>query len=282
MRLARRFAAQLAATLLATSQWPPAAISADNNKRAVAIVCGGFLIPPEQYKSYAKALEEVGCAAALYADGSTLSKPQNLDEGARAILEQADFLQRDLSMEAEVPLVLLGHSRGAKVATLAAAQSKRKVAALVLLDPVDATGPDPTTVLPQLESLSKVPTAILGSGAGAGDCSQNDYLRFEAALGKATAPRLVGVLARAGHTQFVDNRRVLTVDVCTTGRDKDPVIREVALAATSAWVGAALPPGGLEAGAPAVMAPGARLQGAVADLSERSFAAAVEWRSADL
>ena len=184
-----------------------------------------------------------------------------------------------------MPLVLLGHSRGAKVATVAAAKSKRRVAALVLLDPVDATGPDPTTALPQLQSLGRVPTVILGSGAGAGDCSQNDYLRFEAALEKSGAPRLVGVLDRAGHTQFVDNRRVLTVDVCTTGRDKDAVIREVALAATTAWVGAALKPQPLSgAGAAAATAPGAsaRLQAAVSDLSERHFAAAVAWRSADL
>lgn len=37
-----------------------------------AVVAGGYLIPPEeQYASYAAALERVGCAVRLYADGGT-------------------------------------------------------------------------------------------------------------------------------------------------------------------------------------------------------------------
>ena len=88
------------------------------------------------------------------------------------------------------------------------------------------------------------------------------------------SPRLVGVLKRAGHTQFVDNRRVLTVDVCTTGRDKDPAIRDVALAATAQWVEASLNEKMEELTE-------ARSR-AVATLRETPFEAAVEWESADL
>ena len=52
---------------------------------------GGRLIPPEeQYASYAAALERVGCAVRLYADGGTMSRPGDLQAGAQAILAQAD------------------------------------------------------------------------------------------------------------------------------------------------------------------------------------------------
>ena len=299
MKADRRLAAQLAATLLAlpspqqsiSSSFllrpTPAAAAPPTPLRAVAVVAGGFLIPPEeQYASYAAALERVGCAVRLYADGGTMSRPGDLQAGAQAILAQADELARASGLPPTAPLVLLGHSRGAKTCALAAALSSgssgggqqrqpRRVASLVLIDPVDATGPDPSSALGELQQLSRaVPTCILGSGAGAGDCSQNDYRKFAAALASSRSPRLVGVLKRAGHTQFVDNRRVLTVDVCTTGRDRDPAIRDVALAATAQWVEASLNENVEELTE-------ARSR-AVATLRETPFEAAVEWESADL
>ena len=302
MKADRRLAAQLAATLLAlpspqqsiSSSFllrpTPAAAAPPTPLRAVAVVAGGFLIPPEeQYASYAAALERVGCAVRLYADGGTMSRPGDLQAGAQAILAQADELARASGLPPTAPLVLLGHSRRAKTCALAAALSSsngsssgvgqqrqpRCVASLVLIDPVDATGPDPSSALGELQQLSRaVPTCILGSGAGAGDCSQNDYRKFAAALASSRSPRLVGVLKRAGHTQFVDNRRVLTVDVCTTGRDRDPAIRDVALAATAQWVEASLNENVEELTE-------ARSR-AVATLRETPFEAAVEWESADL
>lgn len=146
------------------------------------------------------------------------------------------------------------------------------MAALVLLDPVDATGPDPSTVLPDLARLN-VPTAILGSGKSEFDCAppESNYERFAEAVGqKDSTPRLVGVLRRAGHTQFVDNRKVLSVDVCTTGKDKDAAVREVALATASEWVEAALAPSS---------APGVSCKRAAEALRGREFAASVEWRA---
>ena len=93
---------------------------------------------------------------------------------------------------------------------------------MVLLDPVDATSKDPATVLESLASL-RVPTAILGSRLGAIDgCAPSgaNYESFALALDAAT-PRIVGLLGRAGHTQFVDRRRALLVDVCTPDKDAD-------------------------------------------------------------
>ena len=40
---------------------------------SVAAVAGGFLIPKEQYESYAAALDALGCATILFQDESTLS-----------------------------------------------------------------------------------------------------------------------------------------------------------------------------------------------------------------
>jgi hypothetical protein len=115
-----------------------------------AVVAGGYLIPPEeQYASYAAALERVGCAVRLYADGGTMSRPGDLQAGAQAILAQADELARAAGLPPTAPLVLLGHSRGAKTCALAAALSSsngsssgvgqqrqpRCVASLVLIRP---------------------------------------------------------------------------------------------------------------------------------------------------
>ena len=92
------------------------------------------------------------------------------------------------------------------------------MAALVLLDPVDQTEPDPSTVLPELETL-RVPAAVLGSGRSAYDCAPtgSNYVDYADALARGRAPRLIGLMGRAGHMQFVDDRRALSVDVCTPG-----------------------------------------------------------------
>ena len=246
----------------------PAPASAGDLVKAEAVVAGGFLIPSEQYKSYAALFDQIGCSSELYADESTLSRPLTLQAGAESLLNRLDATQHS-------PLILLGHSRGCKTCIEAAARTKRRVAAMVLLDPVDRTGPDPESVLSLLETL-KVPTAILGTGRG-DDCAPQgaNWAKFEEALGRSSTPRLIGVLPRAGHTQFVDNRRILSVDVCTTGRDKDTAIREVAMSLVSAWSQAALVHGSVGEQS------SARKQ-AFAALQDEEFSAAVEWTAYDL
>ena len=265
--ISRRVATKAAAALLAAAASSP--LNAEPPPpAALAVVAGGFLIPSTQYQSYADALERLGCATLLYADESTLSKPRLVTEGAGALLEQAEALARQRGVAPSAPLVLLGHSRGCKTCVAAAAQSRRRVAALVLLDPVDKTDPDPTTVLPTLGSL-RVPTVLLGSGRSGFDCAptNSNYERFAESLSAAT-PRLVGRLGSAGHTQFVDDRRALSVDVCTPGRVSDAAVREVALATSEAWVRAALLDGA--SGSEQRVREVTRLQ-------ETQFAAGVEW-----
>jgi hypothetical protein len=239
----RRLFARLTALCVGTSKLPSHAVGTAGGASPIglAVVAGGFLIPAPQYASYARALDQIGVSAAVYADASTLSQPQELAVGARALLSLAEARATDLKLPSSTPLFLIGHSRGCKTCIAAAAQSTRPVGALVLVDPVDKTGPDPSTVLPTLEALA-VPTAILGSGKSGYDCAPTgaNYVSFSEALARSCTPQMVGLLTRAGHTQFVDNRRVLAVDVCTTGKDSDDSIREVALATTTAWVTAAL------------------------------------------
>ena len=273
-RLDRRCALSTSCALasLLSSSWPAGAN--EPSRAAVAVVAGGFLIPSEQYQSLATAFEDLGFASALYADESTLSQPQPLDMGADSLLRRAEACASQSQLGSSAPLILLGHSRGCKTSVIAAAKAKRRVAAMILLDPVDRTGPDPQTVLPVLETL-KVPTAILGTGQSAFDCAppESNYERFAEALKRASTPRLIGRLPRAGHTQFVDNRRVLSVDVCTTGKDRDAAIREVAIATARVWSTAALQP--------PKEASSARMA-AAAQLDQQNFSAAVEWLAEDL
>lgn len=257
------------AALLAASTLPSHAD--DRALKPLAVVAGGFLIPGEQYKSYQERLEGFG-SALTYTDESTLSKPRAPADGASTLLDQAEQLATQNKLAKAAPLVLLGHSRGCKTIIAAAARTKRRVAALVLVDPVDATGPDPSSVLDELSRL-RVPTALIGSGKSAFDCAPtgSNYVAFADALQRARAPRLVALLPKAGHTQFIDNRRVLSTDVCTTGREPDALVREVALEIAAAWTAAA------------VTSPVDRsLREAAESLRTRKFGASVMWEDGDL
>lgn len=270
---ARRLVARLVAGLIATSGSQQArSAQQPGPARPIAVVAGGFLIPPEQFTSYAEALRNVGCSSLLYKEDSTLSNPQPVAVSAD------DIVMNQLRGVGASPLFFVGHSRGCKVAVLAASRAKKMkmdVGGLVLLDPVDSTSKDPSTCLPELEALA-VPTAILHAGLSTLDgCAPTgaNYIGFADALKRSSTPRLIGALPRAGHTQFVDNRRALALDVCTPGKDKDAGVREVALTMTSAWVGAALTPLSQRTEA---------RKKAVASLREREFAAEVAWLDADL
>ena len=77
---------------------------------------------------------------------------------------------------------------------------------------------------------------MLGSGVGSSDCAPPgaNFAAFYAALAPGT-PRLLGVLARAGHTQFLDDRPGLFLDVCSAGADSDRAVGDVARTAMAVW-----------------------------------------------
>jgi hypothetical protein len=80
---------------------------------------------------------------------------------------------------------------------------------MVLLDLLDVTPFEGESVLAVLRTLY-VPTCVLGSGVGAGDCAPLDtnFAAFYAALSARQTPRLLGVLRNAEHTQFCRRARV--------------------------------------------------------------------------
>lgn len=260
---------------------------------ALALVVTGFLLPASQYGSYARLLEDLGMRALTFSDGSTLREPASLGAASAAALEACEAEASRLGLPRSTPLVLLGHSRGCKACVLAAAASARPVAAMLLLDPVDSTAFETASALPALRTL-RVPTLVLGSGAGSGDCAplNANFAAFYAALAAAGAPRLLGFLPAAGHTQFLDARGAL-LDVCAAGADADEAVRELGAAAIAAWCARFVPgvrerlgppaEGGL---ASAGWAPAARAVGRGADLvpalESRCFRAAVTWRAGGL
>eukprot|EP00966_Prymnesium_polylepis_P008979 207296-Prymnesium_polylepis.1 len=243
-RSAARWAAHAAAASAFQIPWAtpasevtlPAVAAAPS---AIAVVAPGFLLSRENYGSYIDLLEELGICSVCMSDRS-LTAPSTLEEGSQALLSQAEQEAARRGLPDDVPLVMVGHSRGAKLAVLAAAASTRPVAAMVLLDPVDATVWERDSAMTQLARLS-VPTAVVGAAA-AGDCAplSGNFNTFYRTLEAAGAPRLLALLPSAGHMQFVDRRSAL-LDICPSGSDDDPSVHEVAMAVISAWLAAFVP-----------------------------------------
>jgi pimeloyl-ACP methyl ester carboxylesterase len=273
--LARALASWLCA--LVAPRAAPLSFAAAPPPVALALVVTGFLLPPAQYASYAELIDGLGMLPVLFSDGSSFRAPSPLGGAATAALSAAEARAADVGLHASAPLVLVGHSRGAKECVLAARASGRRVACMVLLDPVDATSFEPESVLQILEAL-RVPTCVLGTAAGGGDCAPRgaNYDAFYAALARAGTPRLLGVLGRAGHTQFLNDRESL-LDVCARGADSDAAVREVALAAVAAWCGRYVP--GVVRADRSDRAGSVVDGGVLEELSSRTFRAAVAWQS---
>ncbi|KAJ1619221.1 hypothetical protein T492DRAFT_1087351 [Pavlovales sp. CCMP2436] len=265
---------------------------------ALALVITGFLTPAEQYRSYVGLLAELGIATITFNDGSTLRAACPLGTGAARALAAVEAEAERLGLSASTPLVLVGHSRGAKECVLAAAQSTRPIAAFCLYDPVDSTVFEPDSTLPILSAL-KVPSLVLGSGVGFGDCAplNSNFAAFWDTLSAAKAPRLLGFMRCTGHTQFLDDRGNM-LDVCSAGDDDDAAIHEVALAATAAFLSAYVPGvrarltalhkmgrvgSGLTSASWVLLAEACESVASIVPLLEsRRFRAAVEWRTGDL
>jgi pimeloyl-ACP methyl ester carboxylesterase len=139
-------------------------------------------------------------------------------------------------------ILLVGHSRGAKISSLVASKDSR-VKALYLIDPVDVTvytplSPEFPSAASALESSSlnqQLPVAIVGSGSGS-DCAPSDssYNVFY----KATkGPTWQGIVQSAGHLQFLDARNSTAMGlVCQASANvTDGQVEDVAHAMMIAW-----------------------------------------------
>lgn len=252
----RPAATALVAAALGTCQGAATAAASSATPSPRPAPCGimalatGFTLPTAQYQSYADQARVLGLAPLLFSDGSSSTQPTSLADASSALLSHIDDEARRLALPAATPLVLVGHSRGAKTAILTAAASRRPVAALVLIDPVDGTSFEPASVLDRLEAGgAKVPTAVIGAGLG-GDCAPagSNYAAVFGALERAGTPRLLALVRNGGHLQFLDRRQELLSDVCTFKKGADVRTRGVAQTVLCAWCAAFVPGAAMELG----------------------------------
>jgi pimeloyl-ACP methyl ester carboxylesterase len=176
----------------------------------LAVFTSGFLLAGAQYASYAERLTSWGYCCITY-DLTQQALDPLTDVVCVALLRDLlDWARTSAPLGAlcDTHAVLLaGHSRGAKVSALAAAQDDR-VRALFLIDPVDNTpyaplGPGFPSAAAALAAprpgRAPLPVAVVGSELGA-DCAPEgaNYSRFYDA---AQAPALEAVVRGAGHLQ---------------------------------------------------------------------------------
>lgn len=212
----------------------------------LAVISTGFLITADQYSSYARRLAEWGYVAVVYDFVQQALDPSS-DLACVDLLEELLTWCGNLnnpigSLCDSSNIMLIGHSRGAKISSLVASKDPR-VKALYLIDPVDVTvytplSPDFPSAASALESSSinqQLPVAIVGSGSGS-DCAPSDssYNVFYKAI---RGPTWQGVVKSAGHLQFLDARSSTAMGlVCQASANvTDGQVEDVAHAMMIAW-----------------------------------------------
>lgn len=111
----------------------------------LAVISPGFLVPSSAYASYAERLASWGYCAVLWDKVESLNAPLDDVTSAQMLTEIIEFIGTDRLLGPVVDATrcfLVGHSRGGKVAALAACADPR-VQALFLLDPVRRWGGAP-------------------------------------------------------------------------------------------------------------------------------------------
>ena len=211
----------------------------------LAVISPGFLITADQYSSYARRLAEWGYVAVVYDFVQQALDPSS-DLACVDLLEELLTWCGNLnnpigSLCDPNNILLIGHSRGAKISSLVASKDPR-VKALYLIDPVDVTvytplSPEFPSAASALESSlnQQLPVAIVGSGSGS-DCapSESSYNVFY----KATkGPTWQGIVQSAGHLQFLDARNSTAMGlVCQASASvTDGQVEDVAHAMMIAW-----------------------------------------------
>ncbi len=188
------------------------AVSAsDDSVPAVLLFLPGFMSSAQSYRAL---LEPVA------AGGTDVTVPQLYARGPAAMLGRISVVaEAELSVEALIQLAaqspgskifLGGHSRGGqaawRAANLLAAQRETVglLSGLVLIDPVDGAGRNPTVpTATATTSEFNVPTLIIGAGIG-GACAPEpvNHMVFAAATPHA---RHV-VVRQMGHADMLDDR----------------------------------------------------------------------------
>ena len=211
----------------------------------LAIITPGFLIASDQYTSYCQRLASWGFVVVTYDRTQAALDPVSDVVCVEFLKDLIDWCRTSdpLGKVSDTNCVyLIGHSRGGKISSLAAAEDPR-VQALFLIDPVDVTvyaplSPEFPSAVSALENLGaqgrSLPLAVVGSGRG-GDCVpiESNYERFFAA---SEAPTWEVTIPDVGHLQFLDSRGSTAMDlVCGSGKIPDSVVADITAGMMVAW-----------------------------------------------
>eukprot|EP00667_Euglena_gracilis_P009858 EG_transcript_10023 len=221
----------------------------------------GFAVGCDQYESYGQFLAMSGYVTAVYDAGETVANNLTDVQHLELIDWLLDCLPKEL-LQWDIPsgsgVIMVGHSRGGKLAVLTALKDPR-VRGVVLLDPVDNTAFAPVSAqYPSAAaalrasscdtnapgpphgtaSCATVPMLIIGAGK-ATDCAPADA-NHAAFFAASRAPTLHVVLPGVGHLQFLDYQTTLQECGCGRGRVSDAAVRRLSHRVIGAWLAAAV------------------------------------------
>eukprot|EP00878_Enallax_costatus_P023282 GHUV01024754.1.p1 GENE.GHUV01024754.1~~GHUV01024754.1.p1 ORF type:complete len:450 (+),score=105.64 GHUV01024754.1:136-1350(+) len=200
----------------------------------VVIFTPGFLLNSSLYRSYAARLASWGYTCVLWDLSDLLDDTLTI-----AYMKQAvDLCSRDPRLRQYCDcnqLLLMGHSRGAKLSCLVADQDPR-VQGLCLIDPVDNSSFGPQGVgypsaLPALQEVAtkrQLPVLVVGAALNTDVVPvEANWRRFTAVAAAGRAPVWEVVLKGSNHLQFLDKQMPLFSMFSTNGPTLDETVREI-------------------------------------------------------
>uniref|UniRef100_A0A383VW28 ARMET C-terminal domain-containing protein n=1 Tax=Tetradesmus obliquus TaxID=3088 RepID=A0A383VW28_TETOB len=215
----------------------------------VVIFTPGFLLNSSLYRSYAQRLASWGYTVLLWDLSDVLD-----DTLTVAYMKQViDMCGSDPRLRQYCncsKLLLMGHSRGAKLSCLIADQEPR-VQGLCLIDPVDNSSFGPQGVgypssLPSLQAAAssrQLPVLIIGAALNTDVVPpEANWRRFVAAAAAGRAPVWEVVLRGSSHLQFLDKQQPLFALFSNNGPTPDEVVRQITQTCMVAFAQLALCP----------------------------------------
>mmetsp|Transcript_49167 Transcript_49167/g.76707 ORF Transcript_49167/g.76707 Transcript_49167/m.76707 type:complete len:309 (+) Transcript_49167:537-1463(+) len=217
---------------------------------AVAVLSPGFLVAKESYNSYAERFASWGIATVQWQPGSETMFDAMTHETLAHFLPWLIAFAKD-QLGDRIPdlpeILLVGHSRGAKISFLAAASGLVLPEAIMGLDPVDKSSFDKedVSVLPLMGHIS-APTLIVGSELGnvsmMGQSCAPTGSNYASFFESSRSPTWSLEIFEAGHMQFLDPCCASCISclvmkkMCAAGSQSDSVVQEVAKTAAVAWI----------------------------------------------
>lgn len=200
----------------------------------VVVWTPGFLLNSSLYRSYAARLASWGYTVVLW-DLSEVLDDTLTCAYMKQLLEMCTKDSRLRPYCAPSRLILMGHSRGAKLSCLLAEQDAR-VQGLVLVDPVDNSSFGPQGVgypssLPSLSaaaSARQLPVLVVGAALNTDVVPpEANWKRFTAAAAAGGSPVWEVVLRGSSHLQFLDKQQPLFALFSNNGPTPDETVRQI-------------------------------------------------------